>query len=164
MRVFRRFSCLFAIVIALLSLMFLCIACEGGKTEHHVVFIVDDDVYDEEKAVVSREMQLPEEPTKEGYIFQGWYRDKGVWEDKVDEQFTVNNLLTADVDVYAYFVHDHQEEDWYILSSVSATEDEEGEIVFACSVCGVRRKEILNKVAHVHIYGDWNANATNHWK
>ena len=41
-----------------------------------VKFVVDDEVYDNKKYEIGEEIKLPEEPTKEGYEFVGWYTEE----------------------------------------------------------------------------------------
>ena len=52
-------------------------------------------------------LEQPENPTKEGYTFYGWYWDKDIWK----EPFTANSLLTislsSDMGVYARFIDEN---------------------------------------------------------
>lgn len=45
-----------------------------------------------------------------------------------------------------------------------ATEEKEGLKERKCTVCGYRETEIIDKLAHVHSFGEWNCDKTNHWK
>ena len=44
----------------------------GCKKEYTVYFMNDNDVYCEVKVTEGEEITIPNNPTKEGYIFKGW--------------------------------------------------------------------------------------------
>jgi len=48
----------------------------------------------------------PENPTKDGYYFVGWYYDKGVWEKPVTIASLADLPLASEVFVHAYFTKD----------------------------------------------------------
>lgn len=50
------------------------------------------------------EISMPDNPTKEGYVFDGWYWDDDVFEDRVTEESLSD--VTSDVTVYAKWVED----------------------------------------------------------
>ena len=92
-----------AIFITLVALLMLCLsAC--GKVEFKVNFVVDGEIYATVDTNGNEVIKMPENPTKEGYNFDGWYWDKDEWE----KPFTANSLLDAplssDMSVYAKFV------------------------------------------------------------
>lgn len=92
-----------AIFITLIALLMLCLsAC--GKVEFKVNFVVDGEIYATVDTNGNEVIKMPENPTKEGYNFDGWYWDKDEWE----KPFTANSLLDAplssDMSVYAKFV------------------------------------------------------------
>ena len=51
------------------------------------------------------------------------------------------------------------------LITVQPTEEKEGEKTYLCSVCGREKKEILQRIAHVHTYQteSWTSDAEYHW-
>ncbi len=87
-----------AIIIALILLVGL-VGC--GGVEFEVNFIVDGEVYSTVGTGGEEIIKMPENPTKEGYTFGGWYWDKDSWK----KPFTANSLLDAplssDMSVYA---------------------------------------------------------------
>ncbi|MBO5287335.1 MAG: InlB B-repeat-containing protein [Clostridia bacterium] len=92
-----------AIFIILIALLMLCLsAC--GKVEFKVNFVVDGEIYATVDTNGNEVIKMPENPTKEGCNFDGWYWDKDEWE----KPFTANSLLDAplssDMSVYAKFV------------------------------------------------------------
>ena len=72
--------------------------------EFKVNFVVDGEIYATVDTNGNEVIKMPENPTKEGYNFDGWYWDKDEWE----KPFTANSLLDAplssDMSVYAKFV------------------------------------------------------------
>ena len=76
---------LFAIILcAVISAMVACSA-----VEFKLEFIVDGKVYATINTNGKEVIEMPDDPTKEGYVFDGWYYDEGIWE----KPFTANSLL-----------------------------------------------------------------------
>ena len=97
---------LVAITLAILMLVMECLslfAC-GTKVENfELSFNVDGENYATITTTGTETIQIPENPSKDGYTFDGWYWDKDVW----SKPFTANSLLDApissDMSVYAKF-------------------------------------------------------------
>lgn len=66
-------------------------ACEGVTVDFKINFVVDDVVYDTIETSGNTTITMPNDPTKDGYTFDGWYWDKDVW----NEPFTANSLLNT---------------------------------------------------------------------
>ena len=68
-----------------------------------LTFDVDGEKYSSITTTGKETIQIPENPSKDGYAFDGWYWDKDVW----NKPFTANSLLDApissDMSVYAKF-------------------------------------------------------------
>jgi len=66
-------------------------------------FVVEGETYSTITTTGTETIQIPENPSKDGYTFDGWYWDKDVW----SKPFTANSLLDApissDMSVYAKF-------------------------------------------------------------
>lgn len=90
----RRF---FVIVLACVLAMGVLTAC---GVSFKVNFLVDGALYASVKTGGSEVIELPQNPTKEGYTFGGWFWDENTWE----VPFTANSLLDAplssDMNVY----------------------------------------------------------------
>lgn len=75
-------------------------AC-GKEMQFRLNFIVDGAVYATIDTSGNEVIRIPDNPTKEGTEFDGWYWDNGVWQ----KPFTANSLLDAplssDMNVYA---------------------------------------------------------------
>ena len=88
------------IAVILFAVLALFVAC-GGAVQFKLNFIVDGEVYATIDTAGKEAVKLPENPTKEGDTFDGWYWDKDTWQ----KPFTANSLLDAplssDMNVYA---------------------------------------------------------------
>ncbi|MBQ3596346.1 MAG: leucine-rich repeat protein [Clostridia bacterium] len=89
-------------ILAVCTLMLTMTACTN-KVEFKINFFVDNEIYATIDTSGAEKIQMPEKPTKEDYIFCGWFWDKDVWE----KPFTAKSLLDApllsDISVYARF-------------------------------------------------------------
>jgi len=88
--------CCLLIVLAILCLLSTgFFACKDKEKEVTVSFYVDGSLYESVKADASGEVRFPAEPTKEGYLFSGWYLDDESFEDYFE------GIATGDLSVYA---------------------------------------------------------------
>jgi len=87
---------LFTIIVLVMILT----ACTTA-VRFNISFSVDDEIIKTVDTNGKEVITMPADPVKEGYIFDGWYWDKGVWK----KPFTANSLLDAplseDMTVYA---------------------------------------------------------------
>ena len=94
----RRFLTLIFTITAMLLCIFGLSAC--GKVDFKVNFVVDGEVYATLNTNGEEVIKMPENPTKDDYVFDGWYWDKDTWK----TPFTANSLLDAplssDMNVY----------------------------------------------------------------
>ena len=72
----------------------------GSGTVYSINFIADGAVYAKISTKGKEVIKLPDNPEKEGYIFDGWYWDNEVYE----KPFTANSLLDTPllIDMYVY--------------------------------------------------------------
>ena len=98
-------------IIKFLSLLVLSTLCFSmffscSNLKFKVEFIVDGEVYETVSTRDKSEIEIPKNPEKEGFDFDGWYLDDGRWNDK----FTANSLLDTPISddmvlkVYAKFI------------------------------------------------------------
>ena len=106
----KRLFTLFCLMLGVL--LSVGLASCGKDVEFNVNFIVDGETYATIGTSGEETIKIPENPTKEGYTFDGWYWDDGVWQ----KPFTANSLLdtplSSDMSVYAKWseaVHTHTE-------------------------------------------------------
>ena len=72
----------------------------GSVTVYSINFIADGAVYAKISTKGKEAIKLPDNPTKDGYVFDGWYFDNEVYE----KPFTANSLLDTPllIDMYVY--------------------------------------------------------------
>ena len=94
----KRFMGIIAAIVAIFCGLFVLSACD--KVEFKVNFVVDGAVYATLNTNGEEIINMPENPTKDDYDFDGWYWDKDTWQ----TPFTANSLLDAplssDMNVY----------------------------------------------------------------
>ena len=144
---------LFALILVLTSIIGLA-SC--GKVEFKVDFIVDDEVYSIVNTNGEETIKIPENPTKEGYTFDGWYWDKDTWQ----KPFTANSLLDAplssDMSVYAKFTDENAVKGTEIeLSGFEKKEDDSLGAVYYISVSKSKIVYSLNEVVTVNNKSKW---------
>ena len=85
--------------VLLLTLCFSMLIFTGCKdVKYKVTFIVGNEFYTEVSAISGKPIDMPEEPTKIGYTFDGWFMNNELQTD------TFSNLVTnKDIVVYAKF-------------------------------------------------------------
>ena len=104
-----------------LTVIFALASC-GNDVEFKVNFVVDGEIYSAINTSGDEIIKMPENPTKEGYAFDGWYWDKDEWQ----KPFTANSLLDAplssDMNVYAKWAHIHISSDWIVDKDATCKE------------------------------------------
>ncbi|MBP3308320.1 MAG: leucine-rich repeat protein, partial [Clostridia bacterium] len=75
-----------------------------NSVEFEIKFIVDGEVYDTVKTGGNSIIAMPENPTKKGYTFEGWYWDNDTWKRPFDANSLVGMSLSNDINVYAKWV------------------------------------------------------------
>ena len=83
----RNLNKLILFAIILCTVISVLVACSA--VEFKLEFIVDGKVYATINTNGKEVIEMPGDPTKEGYVFDGWYYDEGIWE----KPFTANSLL-----------------------------------------------------------------------
>ena len=96
----KKVSILFGVILALVF-AFALTAC--GKVSLKLTFKVDGVDYATISTSGNEVIKMPEDPTEDGYTFDGWFWDEGTWQ----RPFTANSLLdtplSSDMSVYAKF-------------------------------------------------------------
>lgn len=91
---------IFAIVLFALTVA-ACNFFDNKEEKNVITFIVDDEVYATVETKGEEKISLPTNPTKEDYIFDGWYFDKDVWSSPFSANSFLNEKLTENLSVYA---------------------------------------------------------------
>ena len=98
-RVVLSVLCLLLLVFGVFSFS----ACKNEVDNFNLSFKVNEETYQTITTSGDEAISIPENPTKEGYTFDGWYWDKDVW----SKPFTANSLMDApissDMSVHAKF-------------------------------------------------------------
>ena len=100
----------FILIVVLIAMMAVCmISCSGISlsTKHTIIFNVNygDEwsVYTSIRSAGNEIIKFPSDPTKEGYVFAGWYSDQ-LYVKEVHEYEFEETEVTDDVNFYAKFV------------------------------------------------------------
>ena len=145
----RKLSTFILILLALAVSLFSCVKDVDFKVD----FIVDGEVYATVTTSGNEAIKIPENPTKEGYDFDGWYWDNGTWERPFTANSLLNEPLSADMSVYAKWKtgeHTHTPDDWTVDKNATCTEA--GSRHKACTACGETvETEAIEKLAHTPV-------------
>ncbi len=90
----------------ILPCAFMLSACNIFKseepTEYTITFLVDNQEYSTLKTTGNEAIELPDNPTKVGYTFNGWYLDED-FESLFDDEYYLDKELTTNINIYAKF-------------------------------------------------------------
>lgn len=137
--------------IALLSMM-MCFVLSVGiftacdtETEvpkkYTISFYDGDELVDTIETYGNEEISMPAAPKKEGFTFKGWFSDKGIWKDELTKDTFVGQVLTEDVNVYAYYL----ENETPVASEYTITFYIDGEAVDSIETSGNERLTLLDE-------------------
>ena len=118
----------------------------ASASDAQVTFYVDTTEYHTVRVERNaKTVPLPKAPSKDGYVFDGWYFDKDAWKEAyTDTYFADSTKLPNKISLYAKFIPDckHTEgvSEWEV--EIPATCKQEGEKVQKCLTCGA----VLNTV------------------
>lgn len=95
-------------IFILIMLAFPCVFLFSGchekyeiEEKYKIEFIVDNSIYAIINSNGNEIIEVPCDPMKEGYGFEGWYFDRGTWLNKFDENDYENSKIEKDILVYA---------------------------------------------------------------
>ena len=81
------------------------VACSVKEKELSLTFVSDEEQYATTIGIEQAKEILASQPTRDGYVFKGWYLDKGSWTQEVEsanvEEIAKDNKT---ISVYAYWV------------------------------------------------------------
>ncbi|MBQ7761684.1 MAG: InlB B-repeat-containing protein [Clostridia bacterium] len=83
----------------IIATLLLLIGCTAVSFD--ISFVSDGEVVHTISTSGSKTIALPENPTKNGYVFEGWYWDKDTWQKPFTANSLLNEPLTTDMTVYA---------------------------------------------------------------
>lgn len=76
---------------------------EYREEKHTISFYDDETLISQISTAGEEEITLPAAPKKENFTFQGWYLDKGSWEEELRSDSFLTKPLLEDIDSYAYY-------------------------------------------------------------
>ena len=76
----------------------------NAGTVYTISFKVDNSVFYTIETKGFERLELPADPLKQDFTFDGWYFDKDVWFNKLTEKYYMSQRLNSDIDVYAKFI------------------------------------------------------------
>lgn len=88
----------------MLAMLFALVACNEKDDSYKLYFRVNGEVYKEVSLSENKIIQMPENPKKEGYVFDGWYLDEGIWASPFTENWALDNDIKSNVNIYAKWV------------------------------------------------------------
>ena len=91
------------IILFLIISLFTISGCKK-KVKFNVNFYVGNQIYEVVGTNGKEVIEMPINPTKDGYTFEGWYWDEGTWFKPFTAQSLVQNPLKEDLNVYAYIL------------------------------------------------------------
>lgn len=149
----------------ILALTFLCILCsiilltgcnsQTKNAQYKINFLVENDLY--AKTTVSEGIikNIPDNPKKDKFTFQGWYFDNNQWDKPLTLQSILDLPITSDmtINVYAYFTpyncaDDNKDHNFIEESSISATCTQNGVTNYVCTICGFSYNQTIYATGH----------------
>ena len=139
------------LLVSLLALMSTVYFVSCSENDFGVNFVVDGEDYASISINGNNDVNMPADPTKEGYIFDGWYFDEGVWQAPFVAEQLINGYLSDSMTVYAKWVesHIHIPSEWIIDSE--ATCKEPGKKHTECTECGAIVENAIIEKSEEHV-------------
>ena len=88
------------LVCIILTLSMCLLAC-NSNVDFKVNFVVDGEIYSTLSTSGEEIISIPQNPTKDGYEFDGWYWDEGKWQKPFTANSLLNEPISSDMSVYA---------------------------------------------------------------
>lgn len=130
----------------LLKLLLLCcvgmlaislFACVPSTEQYKLDFMVDGEVYHSRTTNGYSRVNPPADPSKEGFIFCGWYFDENVWSEEYLAYSLEKDPINKDTAVYAKWEIDESHTckagSWIV--DIKATCKQEGRQYKVCTIC-----------------------------
>ena len=143
----RRIGIALLAILLLSAILLAAVACRGEEaTPVTVAFDVDGEVVATVEADGSL-IEMPADPVKEGYHFEGWYFDKDKWEVPLTEASLSEFPTSSSVTVYAKWraLHKHAYSEWQTISEPTCTT--EGRKRKVCD-CGATVGSTISPLGH----------------
>lgn len=86
------------VLVMLCAVLVICALCACGKS-FKVTYYDNDKMITQQTVAQNETAKAPSEPSKEGYVFEGWYQDQAL-----TKKFDFSTKITAETKIYAKFV------------------------------------------------------------
>ena len=97
----RKFSVITIEIFILIAMSFFGFTGCNKVVKYNLSFIVDNQIYATINTAGNEIIAIPENPTKEDYIFDGWYWDNETFQNEFTAEYYQNTELTENINVYA---------------------------------------------------------------
>ena len=81
-----------------------CATKKDVSQKYTISFYADEELVFTLRTAGNEEIGLPDAPKKEGFTFDGWYSDKGTWQNELMQDTFSERALTENIDVYAHYI------------------------------------------------------------
>lgn len=81
-----------------------CATKKDASQKYTISFYADEELVFTLKTAGNEDIGLPDAPQKEGFTFDGWYSDKGTWQNELMQDTFSERALTENIDVYAHYI------------------------------------------------------------
>ena len=98
-------------IVLTILLTFIAVSTAGCISNTTITYYVDGTQWYKTDLMSFVTGEEPKEPEKSGYVFCGWYFDKGTWNEPLTKTVDEKLYGSERVSVYAYFVKIHDEEE-----------------------------------------------------
>lgn len=117
----QRIISIIAVLTMAIVLLFVFVACGTDADKQGRQFTITFDTQggskiEPIKIKAGATITLPNNPTKEGYIFDGWYLS-----DALVEEFNITKTITGDITLYAKWIEDNGQEEPPVAKTYSIT-------------------------------------------
>lgn len=141
----RKLLTFFTSLLFILSIMGFT-ACSDSPVSFKLNFVVDGEIIKTIDTNGQEAISMPQNPSVEGYTFDGWYWDNNMWQRPFTANSLLNEPLTSDMSVYAKFTKNHTHN--YSEQVIQPTCTEKGYTLHTCS-CGDSYKDTyVNAIGH----------------
>lgn len=82
-------------------------SCLSNKGQGEILFITDEIIYSRLKTNGKEKIELPPQPSNDGYVFDGWYFDKEIWNEPLLTDAFINKSLNEQIKVFAKWTLSH---------------------------------------------------------
>ncbi len=150
---FMSIVLIFAIILTCVVMLTACDKDTESEGKFELKFTVDGQEYTVLDSTGEGTVALPKAPTREGYVFEGWYLDEGTWQIPFTAEYFSNETITENITIYAKFSHNHKLSQWETVIAASCVED--GMMARYCTVddCDFREEKDVYKRGHN--FSDW---------